>query len=54
MSERSLNPEERQKMNEAKQVEIKNFISAKALEADSDEDALDPHMEARRGRRTKG
>ena len=33
MSERSLDPEEKQKMNEAKQVEIKNFISAKALEA---------------------
>jgi hypothetical protein len=33
VSERSLDPEEKQKMNEAKQVEIKNFISAKALEA---------------------
>ena len=33
VNERYLNPEEKQKMTEAKQVEIKNFISAKALEA---------------------
>ena len=51
VSERSLGSEEKQKMNEAKQVEIKNFITTKALEApptrqtDCHEDEVDADME---------